>query len=346
MELSDRNRDILRAVVQSYINTAEPVGSRTVSKRFDFGLCSASIRNIMADLEEMGYLSQPYTSAGRVPTDKGYRFYVNNLVEESSVTIGERHREILVEEFRTRLASSDMNQLMQEASKVLSFMSHNLGIILAPKCGETIYRKIEFIKLKPRRVLVVFITEEGIVQDKVIETEDEITQRDLIRIAEFLNAKLKGVPLKDVRRKIEEELREEEARYDRLVERALRLYNQILEMERAGEIYIWGMAEVFELPEFSDVTKIKRLFKAIEDKHTLISLLDTTMEAEGVRVFIGSENPCHEMQDCSMITSTYSGRERVIGIVGVIGPRRMDYREVISIVDYTAKFLSRVLRKG
>jgi heat-inducible transcriptional repressor len=346
MELSDRNRDILKAVVQSYINTAEPVGSRTVSKKFDFGLCSASIRNIMADLEEMGYLSQPYTSAGRIPTDKGYRFYVNNLDEESSVTIGERHREILVEEFRTRLASSDMNQLMQEASKVLSFMSHNLGIILAPKCGETIYRKIEFIKLKARRVLVVFITEEGIVQQRVIETEDEITQRDLVRIAEFLNAKLKGVPLKDVRRKIEEELREEEARYDRLVERALRLYNQILEMERAGEIYIWGMSEVFELPEFSDVTKIKRLFKAIEDKHTLINLLDRTMEAEGVRVFIGSENPCHEMQDCSMITSTYRGRERVIGIVGVIGPRRMDYREMISIVDYTAKFLSRVLRKG
>lgn len=349
MGLSERSREVLRAIVQSYIGTAEPVGSRTVTRRYNFGLCSASIRNIMADLEEMGYLSQPHTSAGRVPTDKGYRFYVNTLMEDGTEIAagGGQGSGVLVDELRTRLeVRGDLDTLMQETSKVLSFMSHNLGVILAPRWGGTIYRKIEFIKLKGRRVLVVFITEEGIVKDRVIEAEEELTQRDLVRIAEFLNRRLKGLPLKEVRVRIEKEMREEEARYDRIVEGALRLYGRLIDIERAWGIYIGGISEVFDLPDFSDISKIKRLFKAIEDKERLIGLLDRAMEAGGVKVFIGSENPCLEMQDCSMITSTYKECDRVIGTLGVIGPRRMDYQEVITIVDYTARFLSRLLSKG
>lgn len=347
MDLNERKKEVLKAVVQSYINTAEPVGSRTVSKQYDFGLCSASIRNIMADLEEMGYLSQPHTSAGRVPTDKGYRFYVDSLMEDGTVVmLGERYREILADELKFRLeVRGDINQLMHEITRVLSFMSHNLGIILGPQLGDAVYRKIEFIKLRSGKVLVIFVTEEGIVKDRLIEGEEELAQNDLVRIAEYLNRRLKGVPLKEVRRRIEEELKEDKIRYDRIVENALRLYNQI-DIERGSDIYIGGMSEVFDLPEFSDVSKIKRLFKAIEDKTVLIDLLDRVLDSEGVQVFIGSENPCHEMKDCSMITSKYKGRERVVGILGVIGPRRMNYREVISIVDNTAKFLSHVLSGG
>lgn len=345
MGLSDRDSGVLRAIVQSYISKAEPVGSRTVSRRYDFGLCSASIRNIMADLEEMGYLSQPHTSAGRVPTDKGYRFYVDTLMEDSIGVDGIRYGDVLTGELSLRIeVSGDIDLLMKETSKVLSFMSHNLGIILAPKWGETIYRKVEFIKLKGKKVLVVFITEEGIVQDRVIEYEEDLTQRDLARVAEFLNRNLKGLPLKEVRRKIEEEMKEDEARYDRIIESALRLYRRIIEIEGTGEIYIGGISEVFNLPDFSaDIERLKRLFRAIEDKGTLIELLDRAMEGEGVRVYIGSENPCQEMRDCSLITSTYKEGERVIGTLGVIGPRRMDYREVIHIVDSTARHLSRLL---
>ncbi len=345
MGLSGRDSGVLKAVVQSYISTAEPVGSRTVSKRYDFGLCSASIRNIMADLEEMGYLSHPHTSAGRVPTDRGYRFYVDTLIEDSSGIEGIRYGDVLTDELISKIeVSGDINLLMQETSKVLSFMSHHLGIILAPKWGETIYRKIEFIKLRGMKVLVVFITEEGIVQDRVIEYEEDLTQRDLARVAEFLNSRLKGLPLKEVRRKIEGEMKEEEASYDRIIERALRLYRRIIEKEGMGEIYIGGISEVFNLPDFSDdIERLKRLFRAIEDKGTLIGLLDRAMEGEGVRVYIGSENPCIEMRDCSLITSTYKEGGRIIGTLGVIGPRRMDYREAIYIVDYTARHLSRLL---
>lgn len=343
IELNGRSEDVLKAIVQSYISTAEPVGSRTVTKRYDFGLCSASIRNIMADLEEMGYLTQPHTSAGRVPTDKGYRFYVDSLIEVDR----EEALDFLIEELNSRLGMKrDLNDLMQETSRILSFMSHHLGIVLAPKWGDTIYRKIEFIRLKGRKILMIFITEEGIVQNKVLEFEEDLTQKDLGRIAEFLNRRLRGLSLKEVKQKVEEEIKEEKAYYDRIVENALKLYRMIIEIERAGNIYIGGMLEVFNLPDFSDIEKIKRLFKAIEDKQTLIRLLDRAVESEGIQIFIGSENPCLEMQDCSMITSTYKDKERIIGTLGVIGPRRMNYREVITIVDYTARLLSRVLTEG
>jgi heat-inducible transcriptional repressor len=343
LELNERDKDILKAVVQSYISTAEPVGSRTVTRRFDFGLCSATIRNIMADLEEKGYLSQPHTSAGRVPTDKGYRFYVDTLIEVEK----ERYTDSIIDELNSRLGvRSDLKDLMEETSRMLSYMSHHLGVVLVPRWGETIYKKIEFIKLKGKKVLVIFITEEGIVQNRVIESEEDLAQRDLVRIAEFLNRKLKGLPLKEVKKRISEEMDEEKARYDRIIEKALSLYRLIIGMERVGDLYIGGMAGVFDLPDFSDVSSIKRLFKAIEDKQTLIKLLDRALDSEGLQVYIGSESHCHEMWDCSIITSTYKERERIIGTLGVIGPRRMNYREVISIVDYTARYLSRVLTEG
>lgn len=339
-ELNQRSKEVLKAVVQSYINTAEPVGSKTVTERFNFGLCSATIRNIMANLEDMGYLTQPHPSAGRIPTDKGYRFYVDSLTvepETSSIT----------EEFNSRLAvRKDLSDLMQETSRMLSLMSHYLGVVLAPRWSETIYRKIEFIKLKGKKILVIFITEEGIVQNKIIEVEEDLSQKDLGRIAEFLNRRLKGLPLKEVKHKIEEELREDRVYCDRIIEKALRLYYQIIDIEMKGNLYIGGMMEVFDLPDFSDIVKIKKIFKAIEDKYLLIRLLDSAMETEGIQVFIGSENPCLDMHDCSMITSTYREKERVIGTLGVIGPKRMKYPEVISIVDYTAKLLSRILTEG
>jgi len=339
-ELNQRSKKVLRAVVQSYINTAEPVGSKTIAEKFDFGLCSATIRNIMAGLEELGYLTQPHTSAGRVPTDKGYRFYVNSLraePESPSVLKG----------FHSRLeVKRDLNDLMQETSRMLSFMSHYLGVVLAPKWSETIYKKIEFIKLKGKRILLIFITEEGIVQNRIIDSEEELSQKDLSRIAEFLNRRLRGFPLKEVRQKLEEEIREDRAYCNRIIANALKLYYHMLDIEQKGNLYIGGMTEVFDLSDFSDIVKIKKIFKAIEDKHLLIRLLDIAMETEGIQVFIGSENPCIEMHDCSMITSTYREKERVIGTLGVIGPKRMNYREVISIVDYTAKLLSRILTEG
>lgn len=346
-ELDRRSREVLKAIVQSYITSAEPVGSKTVTEKFNFGLCPATIRNIMADLEGSGYLTQPHTSAGRIPTDRGYRFYVNSMRLESEKSPESSYRNSLFEEFNSRLeVKKDLSDLMQETSRVLSFMSRQLGVVLAPRLSETTFRKIEFIKHKGKRIFVIFITEEGIVQSRLIEYEEELTQKDLSRIAEFLNRRLKGLTLKDVKERIMEEIKNEKAYLNKIVEKAIGLYLKIIEFELGGDLYIGGMAEVFNLPDFSDISKIKRIVRTIEDKNLIINLLDRAMESEGIQVFIGSENPCLEMSDCSMVTSTYREGGRVIGTLGIIGPKRMNYSEVISIVGCTAKLLSRVLTEG
>jgi len=341
-QLSERNKAILMAIIQSHIATAEPVGSRTISKKFNFGLSPATIRNTMSDLEEMGLLTQPHTSAGRIPTDQAYRIYVDNL--ENIPPLSKVEAEHIDQQLQENPA--EFAQIMETTSKVLSFVSKQAGLVFLVKLSVNVFRHIEFIRMSPRQALVIFVTESGLVHNKIIELEEDISQDRLESISRYLNHEFAGMTLRDIRNKVQEMMRREREEYDQLRKKAAQLsqkaFSESSEIE--GDIYLGGTANILEQPEFaSDIEKMKALFKALEEKSNLIKLLDKCMEEEGIRIVIGSESMVEGMEDCSIVTHTYKYGDKPVGTLGIIGPKRMEYPRIIAIVDYTAKAVSRLL---
>lgn len=337
--LDDRIHRVLWAVVESYITNPDPVGSRFVTKKYAFNLSSATIRNIMADLEDMGFLQQPHTSAGRIPTDKGYRFYVDYLSLKESVT-GAYHADEIIQ--RLEIIRNDVNALMRETSKALSTFSHYLGIALSPRPEKTTLKRIHLVRHKDSQVMAILLTDEGIVQNKLIQIELDLTQRDLNRISEYLNAEFKGNTIDEIKSKIVKEMYRDKALCDTLISRAIKICREALYFDY-GDVFISGLPEVLGLPEFSDLQRIKEISKAIEDKHLIIKLIDMLYQSDGVKVVIGSENPSSEMRKLSMVVSSYKEGDRPMGTIGIIGPTRMDYQKAMVIVDTTAKLITRIL---
>jgi heat-inducible transcriptional repressor len=336
--LSERSRQILEAIVEDYIVTAEPIGSRTITRRHGLSLSPATVRNVMADLEEMGFLVSPHTSAGRVPTDKAYRFYVDSLVGVNRIAREER------EEIRKScsLTGRDVGEVLKETSKMLSSVSHYMGIVMGPRFTANVFRQMEFVKLSGKKILAILVSQSGSVQNKIIETDEELNVADLTRMANYLNDILKGLTIAQVKKRILEEMHEEKIKYDALLARALELSRQTLEGTDA-EVFIEGQANILEQPEFADVTKMKEIIRAFEEKGQLLALLERCMAAEGVQIFIGSESHLNRMSGMSLVTATYVTGKDTLGILGVIGPTRMGYAKIIPIVDYTAKQVSRLL---
>jgi heat-inducible transcriptional repressor len=337
-KLTERSKQILEAIIEDYIVTAEPVGSRTVSRSHGLSLSPATVRNVMADLEEMGFLASPHTSAGRVPTDKAYRFYVDSLLEVRSIAQGEQ------DEIRKRcnMAGRDLGEALKETSRMLSSLSHYTGIVLAPRFTADLFRHIEFIKLGGSRLLAILVSRNGTVQNKIIETGEEMRPADLVKMANYLNHLLKGLTIAQVKEKIMGEMKSDKIKYDALMAKALEFSRQTLP-ESDSEIFIEGQANILEQPEFTDVTRMKDIFRAFEEKGQILSLLDRCMEAEGVNIYIGAEAHLSQMVGMSLITATYMTGRNTLGVLGVIGPTRMGYAKVIPIVDYTAKLVSRLL---
>jgi len=335
----DRVYKVLWAVVESYITSPDPVGSRFVTKKYAFNLSPATIRNIMADLEDMGLLHQPHTSAGRVPTDKGYRLYVDTLYQREDL-----QDKYDVEETMRKLENirSDINLLLREASRALSTASHYLGVTLSPRPEKTTLSGINLFRYREGQVMVVMLTDEGIVKNKCIATDTALTQRDLNRISDYLNSEFAGLTLDEIRTRLLREMHRDKMLCDTLISRAIWICREALSFEY-GDLFISGLSEVLGLPDFSDLQRIKEISRAIEDKHLIIKLLDTLSESDGVSVVIGSENPASEMKRLSMVVSSYREGERPIGTIAIIGPTRMDYSRVICIVDRTAKFITKVL---
>ena len=336
--LTERSRQILEAIIEDYIITAEPVGSRTITRRHGLSLSPATVRNVMSDLEEMGFLVSPHTSAGRVPTDKAYRFYVDSLVGHNRIAREER------EEIRKRcsLTGKDVGEVLKETSRMLSSVSHYMGIVMGPRFTANVFRHIEFVKLSGQRILAILVSQSGSVQNKIIETDEELQAADLTRMANYLNDILKGLTITQVKKRILEEMQEEKIRYDALLARALELSRQTLE-ETNVEVFIEGQANILDQPEFADVAKMKEIIRAFEEKGQLLALLERCMAAEGVQIFIGAESHLNRMSGMSLVTATYVTGKNTLGILGVIGPTRMGYAKIIPIVDYTAKQVSRLL---
>jgi len=335
--LDQRLRQVLLAVIAEYVETAQPVGSRSISRRHIQGLSPATIRNAMADLEDMGYLTHPHTSAGRVPTDRAYRFYVDVLgqVPWKAVEVGGQTAEA------TAPSADAAERLMAGTPGLLSDGTHMTGMLLAPPLRRTALDRIELVGLGEDRALAVVVTETGWVTARAISPLPRPVSEELREIGRTLTRRYRGKTfqaiLDDVERPADP--------LDPLWTRHRSLLEQIGGLLRDRNLYISGAINVLDHPDFSDVSTMRGLLKAFEDKARLVDLLTRMAEERGVQVMIGGENPVEEMRECSLITSTYTYRGQVLGVLGVVGPRRMAYGDVISIVDETARLVSNSLSR-
>jgi len=337
--IDERSRQVLFAVIQCYINSPGPVGSRVVTKKFSFGLSPATIRNIMSDLEEMGLLCQPHTSAGRVPTDVGYRYYVDAIKAERQGVSVDFIQEL---ERRVEVLKRDINSFLDEASRMLSSLSHYIGITMSPNTTSTILSKIELIQYRENQLAVILFTKEGMIKNKIVSIDHEISEKNLNRIAGYINSRFSGYTLDEIRNLVVNEMTREQVLCDSLISEAMMICRDVFSMS-PGNIYISGLSEMLTLPDFCDITRIQELLKTIEDKHIVVKLLDKITDSEGTQVFIGSENPLDEMKKFSLVAATYREGSRPIGAIGIIGPTRMNYLQAISIVDMTANYITEAL---
>ena len=337
--LDERSRKVLYAVIQCYINSPGPVGSRVVTKKYDFGLSPATIRNIMSDLEEMGYLRQPHTSAGRIPTDSGYRFYVDSLGAEGQLTNNALMAEL---NKKFELIKKDINSFLDDASKMLSELSHYIGITMSPNTSMSTLNKIELLKYRDNQLAVILFTDEGIIKNKIVPVDPEISQKELNRIADYINSRFRGQSLDEIKRLILKEMSRERVLCDSLISEAVRICRNAFS-SAPGNIYISGLSEVLRLPDFCDINRIRELLQTLEAKHIIINLLDNIADSEGTQVLIGAENPLDEMKQFSLVAATYKEGSRPMGTVAIIGPKRMNYQEAISIIDSTAQFITKLL---
>ncbi|MGO9119356.1 MAG: heat-inducible transcriptional repressor HrcA [Desulfomonilaceae bacterium] len=342
MNLSEKRYEkILQTIIAEYIATGEPVGSRTISKRSDIGLSAASIRNIMSDLTESGYITQPHVSAGRIPTDLGYRYYVDTRVGLGQVDLKEQ---AAIESLLSS-AVADLRDLLRRSSWILAGLSKQAGIVAAAAVAEQTFKAIEFIKVADDRVLVVLVSTGGSVQNRLIYDEDGIKQETLESYSRMLNDMLKDLDLRQARERIEQELKKEKTLVDVVLAKVLRLGQTILSDDPSRELFIEGQSNILDEPEFAQVERLRALLTTFEQKSNLLKILDKTLEAQGVQILIGSEHGLDSIESCSIVAYPIHAHEIALGSIAVIGPKRMDYQKVISVVDTTALILTRLLKK-
>lgn len=333
-ELNDRRKKILFAVISEYVSTADPVGSRVISKRYELDLSPATIRNVMSDLEELGYFNQPHTSSGRVPTDKAFRFYIEELAQYGKVD------RALQEEIRVRAESKDdLRAMLSEASLALSEVTHYAGIGLTPRLNAVVFKHIQFIRLQRRQVLVVFVTDANIVHNRVVMLEEEVKQNDLDRMSNYLNNMLAGLSLEQCRTRLINEQNEARASYDALIAKAMRVSQSMID-EADGQLLISGSSRMLHEPEFGDLERARSLFRTFEEKNIMIKLLDKATAAPGVHIWMGAEVEDDALENCAVVTGTYGSGGKLLGTVGVIGPMRMDYQKVVPLVEFTSRLIS------
>ncbi|WP_420263688.1 heat-inducible transcriptional repressor HrcA [Candidatus Magnetominusculus dajiuhuensis] len=336
--MDSRTRKILFAVIESYIGIAAPVGSRYISKRYGFGISSATIRNTMSDLEELGFLSQPYASSGRIPTGRAYRFFVESLLE-----CGMSQNNNLLSMLSDKATDTKvcLDDFLAVISRLMSDCSHYMGVVLSRTTESSILRKIEFHTYKENMIVAILLTEYGVVRHMIVESSGRLTQNDMNEISRYLNKEYAGSTLREIKRALIEDMAEQRQKCDTLKEKAKSLCKSVFSSINA-DIFISGMSELINLPDFDDIQKIKELSKAIDDKGVMINLLDKILQSEGVQVFVGND-PLLDAKALSLVASTFYEKGRPFGVLGLIGPQRMDYANAISIVSTSANFLSKQL---
>lgn len=337
--LSDREKMVLELIMDGYISSAEPIGSGTIAKAIKDRLSSATIRNVMASLEEQGFLYKPHVVAGRIPTYKAYRYYVNGLSGAGSPG----KREVLALETMLKSHYSYVEEIMEDASKVLAAISRYTSIVVEPKADTMLFKEVEFVKLSRRTLLAVFVTSSGMVHTRMVNTDEDLDITTLNSMKAYMNEKFGGIAFYALKDGILEDIKKDREAYSRLLAKIKETLETIIDEDGTREVYLEGTSKMIGVPEFADVERLKELFQAFEKKEKLLRLLDNCLREEGIHVIIGSESDVKEMRDMSIITSTYRVGEKSFGVLGVIGPIRMNYSRIIPIVNYTAKTVTDIL---
>jgi heat-inducible transcriptional repressor len=345
-ELNDRSREIFKQIVESYLATGEPVGSRNLSRILPMTLSPASVRNVMADLEAAGLIYAPHTSAGRLPTELGLRFFVDAMLEIGDVSVDERTR--IEAQMRAAASGHTMETALAEASALLSGVSRGAGVVVTSKSNARL-KHIEFVRLDPTRALVVLVSEDGSVENRLLDLPAGLPAGALVEAGNFLNSRIRGKTLVDLKQEIESRRVEMERQLDaitaRLVDAGLAT---TVGTADARQLIVRGQANLLEdLKAAEDLERIRLLFADLETQTDVIDLLTRAEGAEGVRIFIGSENKLFSMSGSSMIAAPFrDGGQKIVGVLGVIGPTRLNYARIVPMVDYTARVISRILDQG
>jgi len=334
--LNERALILLKTLVERYIADGQPVGSRALSKYSGLDLSPASIRNVMADLEEMGFIASPHTSAGRVPTARGYRFFVDTLLTIKPLDTVE------ISQLEGQLHAESTQKLVVSASQLLSDLTHFAGVVMTPRQSAG-FRHIEFLRLSDTRILLILVTPEGDVQNRILLSEKRYTPSELVEAANILNQHYAGLTFEEIRHRIREELKQLTANMTRLMTAALEAGSQAAS-ESSEEVVISGESNLLDSQDLSsNMVNLRKLFELFDRRTGLLQLLEISNRAQGVQIFIGGEAGVAPLDECSVITAPYEVDGRIVGTVGVIGPTRMAYERVIPIVDITAKLLSSLL---
>lgn len=340
LRLDPRARRLLRTLIAQHIRDGEPVGSRTLAKASGLDVSPATIRNIMADLEEIGLVAAPHTSAGRVPTPQGYRVFVDSLLQIQPLPEGE------VRQLRAGLpAGAGTQALLSNTSELLSAMSQFVGVVTVPQRSQFAFRHIDFVPLDGQRILVILVFTDNEVQNRIISPRRTYTPSELEQTANYLNAHFAGRPLAEIRAGLLRELRETRSEMERLLSAAVELSEQALggERDRPEDMLLAGQTRLMGVQDLSDLERLRELFDAFSRKREILQLLDRTLQAQGVRVFIGEETGLAPLDACTVVTAPYGANGRVLGVLGVIGPTRMAYERVIPMVQATADLLGAAL---
>ncbi|SKA05457.1 heat-inducible transcription repressor HrcA [Enhydrobacter aerosaccus] len=339
-ELNERAREVLRLVVESYVETGEPVGSRALTRRITETLSPATIRNIMADLQDLGLLYAPHTSAGRLPTEAGLRLFVNGLLEVGNIS--EQERESI--EARCAAVGRSMNEALEQATSLLSGLSRCASVVMAPKTEQPL-KHIEFVNLGPGRALVVTVTQSGQVENRLIDTPPGMPASALAEASNYLNSRLSGRTFEEARRLILEDLRLKRAELDDLTARVIESGLATWAGEPGGALIVRGQARLLEdITAIADLERVRLLFDALERGESFARLLELANGAAGVQIFIGADNPMFANTGCSMVVAPFrDSQERILGAIGVIGPTRLNYARIIPLVDYTARTIGRMV---
>jgi heat-inducible transcriptional repressor len=340
VDIGARAKKILHAVVSEYLATGEAVGSQTVTRRYGLDVSAATVRTVMGELEEVGLLRHAHTSGGRLPTERGLRYYVDMLLRVRSLTAGEK------DEIRERLAPAggDVPEVMQRTTRMLRELSHLTVVVQAPRPDSDVVQHLEFVQMRDGQLLAVIAAASGQIQNKLIPLEAAVSPGELDRINNFLNGLVSGLTLEQVRARLVEEIASERATHDQMVARALRLASAAVPADPTPEVLVDGQSNL--LSGKADLERAKLLLRTLEEKDLVVRLLERTLSAPGICVFIGAEANLADLTDVSVVAAPYAADGRPLGTVGVIGPSRMNYSRVIPLVDFTAEMIGEALGKS
>ena len=337
-DLPDRAQQMLRSLIDRYVRDGQPVGSRTLARELGLDLSPATIRNVMSDLESMGFISSPHTSAGRVPTVQGYRFFVDTLLNVQPLDSRS------IEKIRLELSLEQTpKHLVESASGLLSAITHMAGVVTLPSHEHALFKRVEFIPMSEDRVLAILVTGEDEVQNRILKTEKEHSASELQQASNYLNEIFAGKDLADVRATLLREMQQTRSDMNSMMMTAMQMADQVLESKQDEDFVMAGQTNLMEFQELCDIDKLRKLFDAFNQKRDILNLLDQCIHGEGIQIFIGEESGYQMLDECSMVTAPYSVDGQVMGVLGVIGPTRMAYNRVIPIVDATARLLGAAL---